>query len=291
MQRFFHGAFCLTLAVTAVLADEPRRFADTGTNWRPIETTPAERPAQTIDATGISSQPSRSSTIQGYPSNGYPLSAPAIPYDGTYPSGETASSAPYPYSSGADETSVPPVYPYQPEYSATPWGYPAAPGYSSGYDQPSAYGYPYPYPTAPSYPPYAAPLEYGYPQGYGQEYGYPTQPAPGYENGYYYPNTGYAPDDTPYYPAAPLRQQQPPSYVPTQPAPPGWDEQGAYLNPPPSSQYPQEQPDAPVTPLPGESAPQDSRNQGHDYRVNGAPAKFRPWTDPRIEAPAEETAR
>lgn len=243
------GAACLALAMTAAQGDDSP--ASPGIGWRPL-TPPAYTPATTsTDDRSLPSQPPYS-TGADYPPPGYPSVAPGTRAHDPYGTPYTPSYGdPY---GGAYGGTLPPAgaapydhgydgqYPYAMPYP--PAEYSDAWGYPSvpGYYPAPDYGYAYPEQSVPVYPPYGASWDYGYPSGYDLEQGYAAPPPPGYVPEYHTPDhPGVAPGE----------------YAPP---PETWR--------PPGNDGSRSSPESPAAPRAGE------------YRVNGAPAVFRPWTKP-----------
>jgi|GEM_PF-2386970 len=301
MQRVFHSAFCLTLAMTSALADGSRNpsGSDSSNGWRPIDPPAVYHPSPAPTPTDISTLP-RYQNESERPTANSRVPAAQMPYNGELQYDGATEPEPYAQS----------PYPYPPAGYMNEWGYLADPSYPFGYYQAPVYSYPYQDGAAPGYSPYEVPADYDYPASYGQEYYYPTQPAPGYGTGYYpgYENGGYGnPYGTaqpqtpgvdralPFPPSRAVREAyptygQPPDYPAAQAQPP--DDPyplpiGATTadNPPHGEWRPLNQGTAPDAPVPPAVVDRGS------YRINGAPAIFRPWTDPADETAAGQPAR
>lgn len=312
MQRSFYSAFCLTLVISPALADgsynpvAPETGFDNN-NWRPIAPPADYQPAPESLSMEIPVHPQQQN-YAGHPDTGYSVPGTGTPYAVEVPTGGYAPPATYEYGSPAPYAQSP--YAYPPIDYQNDWNYPSAPGYPSGYYQAPAYSYPYQYDTAPAYAPYGGVQSYGYPQGYGQEYYIPAQPMPEYESSYY-PDRGGAGYDQPYGGTQPLPVAPPmQGYLPA-PGQAGQEAYPAYAAPPTYPQQPA-QPQAVQPPAPGASSnPANQPHgewrplsgnatqgvsvppaaaQGSDYMINGAPAVFRPWTEPVEEVAPEEPA-
>lgn len=292
MQRFFHSAFCLTLVMTGAMADgyrtPPGSYGASG--WRPIDTptldqsTPGSKPAD-----AYARQPSPYRDDSGAAPAYNPAPTGSGPYGAPPPYGTMPEQPPYGYGYGGWEPPAQPYYSYPPANNPDPWGYPAYPGNS----QPPVYGYPYQDGGAPGYSPYDSPADYGYPA-YGEGYYDPAAPATGYGSAPY-PGYDYRSDDLPYgAPAAPA----PPGYgsAPGYPAPGqeqapypayGYDQAPAY----PAQQQNPALPGAGPNPGTDRAPAPPTALQPGGYRVNGAPAVFRPWTDPEEEPAPEQSTR
>ncbi|WP_157606893.1 hypothetical protein [Sedimenticola selenatireducens] len=306
MQRVFHSAFCLTLVMTSALADgshNPPGY-DSSNGWRPIDTPTEYNTSQPqADITGQSQQPYPSSP--GYAAEQYPDPTPGY-YSGEGFPGGPGATGPYDYYQGQAEPYIESPYYYPSDNFVQEWGDPTAPAYPYSYYPAPGYNYPYYYQegTAPAYNPYAPPQDYRYPpvHGYGQESYTPPPATPGYENNYFqgYGNSGY---DTRYGTTAPLAPQQPMQMydgaAPTPVPPTMLEPYPAYAQPPAYPQGQKQPADQTYSPPPPVSSDRDNRAQDWaqqnssardtpatqypGYRINGAPAVFRPWTDPADE--------
>jgi len=303
MQRFFNSAFCLTLVMTSALADGDRYTpnAYSTSSWRPVNPPAADQPSATPSPNAPAAryrpqnpnQTGQSANNQAMPGN--------TPYAANPVYGDPVQPPAYGYGAPGGYSQPPYAYP-QTSYP-NDWGYQPYPGYNPA----PAYGYPYQGDPAAAYNPYELPPDYGYQPGYGEGYYAPNSPAPDYGTGYYpdYPYGGYdnnygvAPQTSDYpspppgygipqaeteatYPA--YSYEQPPSYPTPQEQPqqtppaPAWETR-------PSAEGNAPNPGVNQLPVPPVAMPSES------YRVNGATAVFRPWTDPDEENTPEQSAQ
>ncbi len=313
MQRSFLGAFCLTLFMTHALADGSYSAPASGNGWRPIDT-PAEYSASQpqADITGQAQPPYPASP--GYPADQYPDPAPEAFYGGEgFPGGPGVPGF-YDYSQGQAEPYIESPYSYPSDNYVQEWSDPAAPAYPYSYYPAPGYNYPYYYQDggAPAYNPYAPPQDYRYPpvHGYGQDSYAPPPATPGYENNYFqgYGNGGYDNRYGTSRPSAPPRPIQRYDGAARTPAPPVMQEAyPAYAQPPAYPQGPEQSVEQPYSPPPAVSSNRDNSPQAWaqqnsaardtspppatqypGYQINGAPAVFRPWTDPAVEPSTEQ---
>lgn len=307
MQGFFNSALCLTLVMTSALADgyrnSPGAYGASG--WRPINPPAVDQPPYTSTPADDSFRQPMPYGNNGGQAPGYnPVQAGSGPYGGQPAYDPVSEPPPYGYGYGEQETYTPSPYLYPPADNPNAWGYPADPGY---YQAPS-YGYPYQDGAAPGYSPYETAPNYGYQPGYDQGYYDPTAPAPNYGNGYYPDdeNRGFA---NPYGTAPRPQVQGYPSTPPysalegRQATDPGYDYGQLPTYPSPQAQPPQPYsfpagpdatPPSDTTPPPGTGATRyppvpPAATQPGGYRVNGAPAVFRPWTDPGDDPTTDQT--
>lgn len=305
MQRFFIGAFCLTLVMTSALADGNRYTpnAHNTPGWRPLNPSAADQPpvAGSPHDAPVRYRPKNYNQPEPPPDNR------AVPDNQSYGAapgyGNVAEPPPYGYYYDAPDNYSQPPYPYPQATYPGEWGYSSYPGYNPM----PAYGYPYPTEPAPGYSPYAAPPDYGYWPDYGGGYYGPSASEPGFGTGGDYPgygNSGYdnshgAPSQAPAqgYPGAPSGYAAPegepaagyPAY--------GYEQSPGY----PAAGQPT--PNNPSTPAwsPQASAPEAARNPATNhapaaaagrptdsYRINGSTAVFRPWTDPDEESAPQQ---
>lgn len=305
MQRFFNSAFCLTLVMTSALADGNRYTpnAYSTNSWRPVNppaagqasATPTPNTPTTRYRPQNPDQTGQSANNQFVP-GGKPAAANPAYGDAVQPPAYG-----YGYGYGAPGGSGQPPYAYPQASYPDDWGYQPYPGYNP---PAPTYGHPYQGDPAAAYNPYGQPPEYGYQPGYDQGYYAPNSPAPDYGAGYY-PDYQYGGYDNGYgvTPQVPGYPTPPPGYgIPQEetgtPYPPyGYEQPSTYPAP---QEQPQQNPSSAWGPRPfAEGMPGNpAANQvpppaipAESYQVDGAPAIFRPWTDPDGESTQEPSAR